>query len=93
MTSHIAPETIPAHQAVPTTVKGACPHDCPDTCALLTTVHNGVAIKVAGNPEHPATGGVLCTKVARYAERTHHPERLLHPLKRVGPKEIGRAHV
>ncbi len=81
--------TPSASHSVPTTVKGACPHDCPDTCALLTTVHNGVAIKVAGNPDHPATGGVLCTKVARYAERTHHPERLLHPLKRVGPKGSG----
>ena len=70
-------------------VRGACPHDCPDTCALLTTVKNGIAIKVAGNPDHPATGGVLCAKVARYAERTHHPERLLHPLKRVGPKGSG----
>ena len=70
-------------------VRGACPHDCPDTCALLTTVENGVAIKVQGNPAHPATGGVLCAKVSKYAERTHHPERLLHPLKRVGPKGAG----
>ena len=89
MTTHTAPETAPAPQALPTTVKGACPHDCPDTCALVTTVHNGVAIKVQGNPSHPATGGVLCAKVAKYAERTHHPERLLHPLKRVGPKGSG----
>ena len=70
-------------------VRGACPHDCPDTCALVTTVQNGVALKVQGNPGHPATGGVLCAKVAKYAERTHHPERLLHPLKRVGPKGSG----
>lgn len=72
----------------PTTL-GACPHDCPDTCALVTTVRNGVAIKVQGNPDHPATAGVLCAKVSKYAERTHHPERLLHPLKRVGPKGSG----
>ena len=70
-------------------VRGACPHDCPDTCALLTTVENGVAIKVQGNPDHPQTGGVLCNKVSRYAERTHHPDRLLTPLKRIGPKGTG----
>ncbi len=70
-------------------VRGACPHDCPDTCSLLTTVENGVAIKVQGNPEHPQTGGVLCNKVSRYTERSYHPERLLQPLKRVGPKGSG----
>ncbi|MFY7905187.1 MAG: molybdopterin oxidoreductase family protein, partial [Burkholderiaceae bacterium] len=61
--------------SLPQTVRGACPHDCPDTCALVTTVENGVAVKVQGNPDHPATGGVLCAKVSRYAERTHHPDR------------------
>ncbi len=71
------------------TVTGACPHDCPDTCSLLTTVRDGVAVRVQGNPDHPQTGGVLCTKVSRYHERTHHPERLLTPLKRVGPKGAG----
>jgi len=70
-------------------VRGACPHDCPDTCALLTTVENGVAIRVQGNPAHGHTDGVLCAKVSRYAERTHHPERLLTPLKRSGPKGSG----
>jgi len=48
-----------------------------------------VAVKVHGNPDHRATAGVLCTKVSRYTERTYHPERLLHPLKRVGPKGAG----
>ena len=71
------------------TVRGACPHDCPDTCALLTTVENGVAVKVQGNPEHAQTGGVLCTKVSRYTERSYHPERILQPLKRVGAKGSG----
>jgi len=71
-------------------VRGACPHDCPDTCALLTTVENGRAVRVQGNPDHRPTDGVLCTKVSRYAERTHHPERLLQPLRRVGPKGSGR---
>jgi len=70
-------------------VRAACPHDCPDTCALHVTVENGVAIKVQGDPDHPTTKGVLCTKVSRYTERTYHPDRLLHPLKRVGPKGAG----
>jgi anaerobic selenocysteine-containing dehydrogenase len=65
-------------------VRGACPHDCPDTCALLTTVENGRAIEVRGAPDHPATSGVLCTKVARYLDRTYSDQRLLHPMKRVG---------
>ena len=72
-----------------TTVRGACPHDCPDTCALLTTVQSGVAIRVQGNPDHAQTGGVLCTKVSRYTERSYHPERLLQPLRRSGPKGSG----
>ena len=72
-----------------TNILGACPHDCPDTCSLLTTVKDGVAIKVQGNPKHPLTDGVLCTKVSRYTERTYHPDRVLHPMKRVGPKGSG----
>jgi anaerobic selenocysteine-containing dehydrogenase len=56
---------------------------------MLVTVQGGVAIKVQGNPNHPATNGALCTKVSRYTERTYHPERLLHPLRRVGPKGSG----
>ncbi|MBC7446204.1 MAG: molybdopterin-dependent oxidoreductase, partial [Polaromonas sp.] len=71
-------------------VRGACPHDCPDTCALLTTVEGGVATRVQGNPDHPQTGGVLCNKVSRYTERTYHAERLLTPLRRAGPKGSGR---
>ena len=78
------------HPGATHTVLGACPHDCPDTCSLLTTVSGGVAVRVQGNPDHPQTAGVLCTKVSRYAERTHHPDRLLHPLRRVGPKGSGR---
>jgi len=76
-------------QAALSTVRGACPHDCPDTCALLTTVENGVATQVRGNPAHPMTAGVLCTKVSRYAERTYHPDRVLTPLRRIGPKGAG----
>ena len=70
-------------------VRGACPHDCPDTCALLTTVRDGRAVRVQGNPDHPPTDGVLCTKVSRYTERTYHPERILQPLRRIGPKGSG----
>ena len=70
-------------------VRGLCPHDCPDTCALLTTVENGRAVKVLGNPDHLHTQGVLCTKVSRYTERTYSPDRLMHPLKRNGPKGSG----
>jgi anaerobic selenocysteine-containing dehydrogenase len=75
-------------------VRAACPHDCPDTCAMLVTVREDggrrVAVKIAGDPEHPTTRGVLCTKVSRYLERAYHPERILHPLKRVGRKGEGR---
>ncbi|QJC55129.1 Polysulfide reductase chain A [Polaromonas vacuolata] len=73
---------------------GACPHDCPDTCSFVTTVQTTaagkVALRVQGNPDHPHTGGVLCAKVARYTERSYHPERLLQPLKRIGPKGSGK---
>jgi anaerobic selenocysteine-containing dehydrogenase len=75
--------------AAPIQVKGACPHDCPDTCSLVTTVQDGIAIKLQGNPDHRPTDGVLCTKVSRYLERTYHADRVLHPLKRVGPKGSG----
>jgi anaerobic selenocysteine-containing dehydrogenase len=71
-------------------IRAACPHDCPDTCALLITVQDGVATEVRGDPDHPTTAGVLCTKVSRYAERTYHEERLLHPMKRVGKKGEGK---
>ncbi|WP_426190002.1 molybdopterin-containing oxidoreductase family protein [Massilia sp. DWR3-1-1] len=73
-----------------TEVRATCPHDCPDTCALLITVTDGVATEVKGDPDHPTTAGVLCTKVARYAERTYHPERLLYPMRRVGAKGEGK---
>jgi anaerobic selenocysteine-containing dehydrogenase len=71
-------------------VRGACPHDCPDTCAMLVTVEDGRAVRVAGDPEHPFTQGFLCAKVNRYLERTYHPERLLYPLRRIGKKGEGR---
>ena len=71
-------------------VRAVCPHDCPDTCALHVTVKDGIATEVKGDPDHPATAGVLCTKVSRYTERTYHPDRLLYPQKRVGNKGEGK---
>lgn len=68
----------------------ACPHDCPSTCALevelLDERHIG---RVRGAKANTYTDGVICAKVARYAERVHHPDRLLHPMKRTGPKGSG----
>ena len=70
-------------------VRGACPHDCPDTCATLTTVENGRATRIAGDPDHPFTNGFLCAKVNRYLERTYHKDRVLYPMRRVGKKGSG----
>jgi anaerobic selenocysteine-containing dehydrogenase len=84
------PDAAAPSAALRRVVRGACPHDCPDTCALQITVENGRAIKVEGAPDHPTTRGTLCTKVARYLDRTYAATRLLHPLRRVGPKGSGR---
>jgi anaerobic selenocysteine-containing dehydrogenase len=73
-----------------TLVRATCPHDCPDTCAIHVTVENGVATEIKGDPDHPTTAGVLCTKVSRYIDRTYHPDRLLTPLRRVGNKGEGK---
>jgi anaerobic selenocysteine-containing dehydrogenase len=70
-------------------VRGACPHDCPDTCSMLTTVVEGRVESVRGDPDHPVTRGFLCAKVNRYPERTESPHRVLHPLIRTGPKASG----
>ncbi|HZG66104.1 MAG TPA: molybdopterin-dependent oxidoreductase, partial [Herpetosiphonaceae bacterium] len=67
-------------------VRAACPHDCPDTCAMLVTVKDGKAVRVSGDPRHPVTQGFLCSKVSRYLERTYHPDRVLYPQRRVGPR-------
>jgi len=72
-----------------TVTRLACPHDCPDTCALEVAVENGVAVEIRGG-DMPFTQSTLCTKVAKYLERTYSPERVLHPLKRVGRKGEGR---
>ena len=68
----------------------ACPHDCPSTCALDVELLDGGRIgRLHGAKENTYTDGIICAKVARYAEWVHHPDRLLHPLKRTGPKGSG----
>src|SRR4029078_9284769 len=67
-----------------------CPHDCPSACALDIEVIDGSSIgRVRGAKLQSYTAGVVCAKVARYAERIHHPDRLMHPLRRTGPKGSG----
>jgi len=70
----------------PSVVHAACPHDCPDTCAMLVTVEGGRATKVEGDPRQPVTAGFLCGKVSNYLDRVYAPDRLTHPLIRTGPK-------
>jgi anaerobic selenocysteine-containing dehydrogenase len=70
-------------------VKAACPHDCPDACGVLITVQDGRATKIQGDPEHPVTRGFLCAKVAKYLDRVYSPDRVLYPMRRVGPKGHG----
>ena len=70
--------------------KSVCPHDCPSACALDVELLDDHTIgRVRGDKDNSYTLGVICEKVARYAERIHHPERLLYPMKRVGPKGSG----
>jgi anaerobic selenocysteine-containing dehydrogenase len=66
-----------------------CPHDCPSVCALDVEVIDGARIGRVHGADHPYTAGVVCAKVARYAERIHSPNRLTTPLRRVGPKGSG----
>jgi anaerobic selenocysteine-containing dehydrogenase len=69
-----------------TLVRGACPHDCPDTCGTIAEVRDGKAIRFYADKQHPISQGWLCAKVRPYLERVYHPGRLTHPLRRVGPK-------
>ena len=65
----------------------ACPHDCPSVCALDVELPGNNKIgRVRGAKDNSYTDGVICTKVSKYAERAHHPDRLLYPMRRVGPK-------
>ena len=70
-------------------VIAACPHDCPDTCSMIVTVDNDKILEVRGNPDHPYTDGRLCVKINHYEERVHSTDRVMHPLKRKGPKGSG----
>jgi len=69
-----------------TTHHGGCPHDCPDTCSMVFHVQDGKLTGVKGNPDHPLTRGGLCVKLKDYEQRHYHPDRLLYPMRRSGPK-------
>jgi anaerobic selenocysteine-containing dehydrogenase len=87
--------TVVEPPAAPTTriVHGTCHHDCPDSCGWSVTVDDTsaepIAVKLRGNPAHPYSAGELCPKVNRFLDRVYSPDRLLHPLRRVGPKGSG----
>lgn len=84
-------------RTVTRTVDGACHHDCPDSCGWTVTVEDQptesgtrpVAVRLRGNPDHPFSQGELCPKVNRFLDRVNSPDRLLHPMRRVGPKGSG----
>src|SRR6202043_2022525 len=78
------------HAAETRTVRGACPQDCPDTCAFIYHVEDGKLVEVTGDPEHPMTRGGLCVKLKDFAEHHYNPDRILYPMKRVGPKGSGK---
>lgn len=69
--------------------RSVCPYDCPDACGLLVEVVDGQAVKVTGDPEHPYTKGTLCPKMIHYERTVHSPQRLTHPLQRIGKKGAG----
>jgi anaerobic selenocysteine-containing dehydrogenase len=74
----------------PRIAASACPHDCPSTCALEVEIFGERTIgRVRGAEDNAYTAGVICAKVARYAERVHHPDRLTRPLRRTGAKGSG----
>jgi len=67
-------------------VRSVCPFDCPDTCSLHVKMTDGAIESIDGNPDHPITQGAICNKVRHLRERVYHPDRVLHPLRRIGPK-------
>src|SRR3954464_15377925 len=78
---------------MPRTVHAACPHDCPDACSVLITVDDlGKATKIQGNPDHAATRGFLCGKVAKYLDRVYSRDRVLYPLRRKKNAPKGGGH-
>ena len=72
------------------TKKVVCPHDCPDTCVMTVEVEGDRAVGIGGDPDHRFTGGFLCAKVNQYLDRVYSPDRILHPLRRIGRKGEGR---
>lgn len=81
---------VRAHETPVRIGASACPHDCPSTCALEVEILDERTIgRVRGAPDNAYTAGVICAKVARYAERIHHPDRLTKPLRRKGAKGSG----
>src|ERR1700691_3213293 len=78
------------HSPETKTVRGACPQDCPDTCAFIYHVEDGRLVEVTGDPAHPMTRGGLCVKLKDFAEHHYNPDRILYPMKRVGPKGSGK---
>jgi len=71
-------------------INGTCHHDCPDSCGWVVTVEEGRAVDMSGDPDHPFSRGELCPKVNRFLDRVYSPDRVLHPLRRVGAKGEGR---
>ena len=70
--------------------KHVCPLDCPDTCSMVVTIRDGRAVDLRGDRDHPFTQGFLCNKMATYLDRVHSPDRLTHPMRRMGAKGAGR---
>jgi anaerobic selenocysteine-containing dehydrogenase len=70
-------------------IRGACPLDCPDTCSWIVTVKNGEPVALRGDPAHPYTRGSLCNKVENYLAYARSSDRLLYPMRRIGPKGSG----
>lgn len=90
MNEMIRPKSVPPGSVPRRVAATACPHDCPSTCALEVDVLDERTIgRVRGARDNGYTAGVICAKVARYAERIHHPDRLTNPLVRTGAKGSG----
>ena len=78
--------TATADEQATTIVRGACPHDCPDTCAMLVSVRDGRAVEVRGDPAHPFTRGGLCVKVNNYVDKVYSPDRGALPVAPLWPE-------
>ena len=71
---------------MPEVIRAVCPHDCPDTCAMVYEVADGKLVDVKGNKQHPITRGTLCVKLKDFHDHHANPDRLMYPLRRTGPK-------